>query len=63
MWNGPVERQFTSESALRDWLEERRWEAGSPEAYDEWLQSYFDDSSSISVNNMPYDYWACWELL
>jgi hypothetical protein len=58
-----VEHQFTSVNDLRDWLEERRWEAGSPEAYDEWLRSYFDDGNTIYVNETEYDYWACWELL
>ncbi len=63
MWNGLVERQFTSENDLRDWLRRRSDEAGSPEAYDEWLRNYFDDGNSISVNDREYDYWTCWELL
>ena len=63
MWNGLVETQFTSESSLRDWLKRKIDEAGSPEAYDEWLQSYFDQGNSVFVNGREYDYWACWELL
>ena len=58
-----VERQFTSVNDLRSWLRRRADEAGSPEAYHEWLQNYFDSGDTITVNGTEYDYWACWELL
>ena len=58
-----INRTFTSVSELRTWLSRRNDEAGSPEAYDEWLRSYFDAGDTISVNGEEYDYWACWELL
>lgn len=58
-----IEKQFSSVSELRHWLERQNDEAGSPEAYDEWLHSYFDDGNTITVHGEEWDYWACWELL
>ena len=54
---------FTSTAELRRWLERKADQCGSPEAYDEWLQSFFDEGNAISVRGEEYDYWACWELL
>ncbi len=59
----PVDLNFTSVSSLRKWLERKREEKGSPEAYDDWLQEFFDEGNSMSVLDQDYDYWACWELL
>lgn len=54
---------FASVSALRQWLKKRNEEAGNPEAYYEWLQSFFEEGNTITVHGEEYDYWACWELL
>jgi hypothetical protein len=54
---------FSSVRALREWLDEKRWNAGSPEAYDEWLQSLFESGDTVSVDGDEYDYLACVELL
>lgn len=58
-----INRDFSSVADLRRWLERQNDGADSPEAYDEWLQSYFDDGNTITVRGEEYDYWACWELL
>lgn len=58
-----VNRSFSSVSALRQYLDNRRYDCGSPEAYDEWLQNFFDSGNTFSVHGEEYDYWACWELL
>lgn len=58
-----VDLQFSNVSELRRWLERKSDDSESPEAYDEWLQSFFDDGNSVSVCGNEYDYWACWELL
>ena len=55
--------EFSSISELRSWLEKKNYESGSPEAYDEWLQGFFESGNAISVRGEEYDYWACWELI
>jgi hypothetical protein len=54
---------FKSVATLKRWLRDKMQEAGSPEAYEEWLHNFFDDDNSISVHGESYDYWDCWELL
>lgn len=54
---------FSSVSDLRDWLKKKNFESGNPEAYDEWLQGFFDVGNTITVRGEEYDYWACWELI
>lgn len=56
-------RTFTNVAALKRWLEARNFEAGSPEAFSEWLQNYFDDGNEISVHGEHYDYCTCAELI
>lgn len=58
-----AEYTFKSVSALCEWLDTKRNEAGNPEAYDEWLQNFFDEGNAITVHGESYDYWDCWELL
>ena len=54
---------FTSVSELRQWLEKRNYESGSPDSFYEWLQKFFDDGNTISIHGEEWDYWACWELI
>lgn len=56
-------RTFTSVSVLRKWLESKMQECGNPEAFSEWLTSYFENGNEISVHGEHYDFWACWELV
>lgn len=56
-------RTFTNVSVLKKWLEQKNFECGSPEAFCEWLQDYFDNGNEIRVHGEQYDYWACWELV
>lgn len=58
-----INRQFSTISDLRCWLKRQNDACGSPEAYDEWLQNYFDEGNTITVRGEEYDYWSCWELL
>lgn len=58
-----IDRQFTSVSDLRRWLKSRSDACGSPEAFDSWLQSYFDEGNTVTVRGEEYDYWSCWEML
>lgn len=55
--------EFSSVSKLRSWLEKKNCEAESGEAYDEWLQGFFENGNTISVRGEEYTYWACWELI
>ena len=63
MSNNGIERTFSSRSSLEQWLENKRWESGTPEAFIEWLNRYFDEGNKITVLGVEYDYWACWELV
>lgn len=36
-------RTFTNVAALRDWLKRKNCDSGSPEAFSEWLERYFDE--------------------
>ena len=56
-------RTFTTVSALKSWLDDKRWESGSPEAFTEWLENYFDSGNEISVHGEHYDYMDCLELI
>ena len=58
-----LNRVFNSVSALRTWLENKNFESGSPENFNEWLQNYFDEGNTITVHGEEYDFWACWELV
>ena len=54
---------FASVSKLRQWLEERNYECGDPDSFNEWLYKFFDDGNTISIHGEEWDYWACWELI
>ena len=54
---------FSSVSELRRWLEHKADQCYSPEEYDEWLQRFFDEGTTITVHGEEYGYWDCWELL
>ena len=56
-------RTFTNVAALRNWLERKNYESGSPEAFSEWSERYFDEGNEISVHGEQYDYWSCLELV
>lgn len=58
-----MEHEFKNVRELKRWLDANRWEAGSPEAYDQWLQHLFEAGNKVIVNGESYDYWACWELI
>ena len=51
---------FSSESRLINWFKEKRREAGNQEAFEKWLQEFFDAGSKVSVDGTPCGYWACW---
>lgn len=44
-------------------LERKNYESGSPEAFSEWLERYFDKGNEISVHGEQYDFWSCLELV
>lgn len=54
---------FSSIRDLRGWLERKKWNSESQEAFDNWMQDFFNDGHQISVNDKKYEYWDCWELI
>lgn len=58
-----VKFDFSSTRDLKGWLERRKWNCESPEAFDNCLQDFFNNGHEISVNGKKYDYWDCWELV
>lgn len=58
-----IVNKFIHTSKLIEWLEQKNWECGSSEAFDEWLQHYFEEENEIEVHGEIYDYWACRELV
>lgn len=58
-----VEFAFSSMQDLKGWLERKNWNSESPEAFDNWLQNFFNSGHEISVNDKKYEYWDCWELV
>lgn len=58
-----VEFAFSSTRDLKGWLERKKWNSESQEAFDKWLQEFFDNGHEISVNGKEYGYWDCWELV
>ncbi|MDO5432919.1 hypothetical protein [Eubacterium sp.] len=58
-----IEFDFSSIKDLKEWLERKNWNSESPEAFDNWLQNFFNNGYEISVNDKNYDYWDCWELV
>lgn len=54
---------FNTIGELRRWLENKNFDAESPEAFCDWLHKYFDEGNTITVHGEEYDYWACWELV
>lgn len=58
-----VVRTFTNVAQLIEWLEDRNWDCGSPEAFNEWLQDFFENGNEIQVHGESYDYMSCRELV
>lgn len=58
-----IDRIFRSLYDLKEWLKEVNFESGSPEAFDEWLYTYFDNGNTITVHGEKYDYFTCMELI
>lgn len=56
-------RTFTNVAVLRRWLEDKNFECGSPEAFSEWLENYFESGNEISVHGEQYSYLDCLELV
>lgn len=59
----PIDLNFNNRRDLERWLERKNFESGSPEAFNAWLQEFFDDGNIISVQDDEYDYLACLELV
>ena len=58
-----IDFTFSSVSALKEWLKNKRFETGNPEAFDEWIFNLFENGNTISVNGYDYDYFSCLELI
>lgn len=58
-----IVNKFVHTARLIAWLEQMNLECGSPEAFDEWLQDYFEEGNEVEVYGEKYDYWACRELV
>ena len=56
------ELTFSSVSALKEWLDNKNWECGSPEAFSEWLYNFFERGNTITVHGEEYDRISCMEL-
>ena len=56
-------RTFTSVAVLKTWLNDRRWECESPEAFSKWLSDYFENGNEICVHGEQYSYLDCLELI
>ena len=54
---------FKSVRELTDWLNMHRKNCSSPEEYDAWLQSIFENGDTVSVRDEEYDYAALQELV
>ena len=54
---------FSSVSELHRWLENKNYECESSEAFESWMNEFFENGNTISVHGEEWDYWACWELL
>lgn len=55
-------RTFRNESALIKWLENKNFECESPEAFNKWLEDYFECGNEISIYGNHYSYLDCIEL-
>lgn len=58
-----IEKTFSSKASLEKWLDDKNFECGSPEAFSEWLENYFNNGNTISVHGELYDYLSCMEIL
>lgn len=54
---------FCSVRELKEFLEEKNFESGSPEEYNKWLERFYEEGNAFSVRGEEYDYWSCWELV
>ena len=44
-----IEKNFTSNHRLREWLESKSWEYDSTEMFYVWLENFFEEGNRISV--------------
>ena len=54
-----IEKSFTSNHRLREWLESKSWEFGSTEMFYVWLEQFFEDGNRVSVKGAACDYHDC----
>lgn len=56
---------FKNLNNLRGWLQEKNFNAGSPEAFSEWLSNFLEEGNELMVDGCtdPYDYLDCMELV
>lgn len=57
-----INRRFETVGELTKWLEDRSSEAENIEEFYNWLDEYFNEGNTITVQGEEYDYWACYEL-
>ncbi len=58
-----LEYTFYNVRKLIEWLKEKNYNAGSPEAFSEWLYNFFNEGNSVTVHGEEYDYQYCMELI
>ena len=58
-----IDLTFNSVLELKCWLRSKNFEAGSPEAFSEWLHSFFEEGNTVTVYGEKYDAQYCSELV
>ena len=58
-----MNRSFYNISALKDWLRNKMFDCGSPEAYADWIYEFFEEGNTITVHGEEYDYEYCSDLI
>lgn len=58
-----IVRTFTNEDKLIQWLEDRKMDFGSQDAFKEWLSLYYLEGNKIEANGKLYGYAECMELV
>lgn len=58
-----MNKSFYNISALKDWLRNKMFDCGNPEAYDNWLYEFFEEGNTIIVHGEEYDYEYCSDLI
>ena len=57
-----IERVFSSEETLQDWLEEKRWACGSAENFFKWITVFYEEGNRITVNGSAVTKEMCTEM-